>query len=131
MADLHRCRALVGWDRREWKVCAAHCTELLARLREGLSIGEALDAVRATVWADSMTDPGGGRISAEMADGKHANLTRIFRPGKANKNARWIEDWKAAGGPDPSPRRVNGRINHNGSFTPTGKYTAADIFEET
>lgn len=139
MTELHRCRGLAGWPPREWTVSAAHCTELLARLREGLSIHAALDAVRATVWNDAQADPS-RKVGAELAAGKHANLTRIFRPTKGGRVERWIDDWKHAGKPDPSPpkparstgaREVKGgRINANGSFTPTGRYSAADIFEE-
>jgi hypothetical protein len=102
MAELHRCRKLAGWREREWTVSAAHCTELLARLREGLSIHAALDAVRATVWLDTRADSTSA-AGAKCVAGEYANLTRIFRPSKGNKVERWIDDWKDAGRPEPRP----------------------------
>ncbi len=109
LAELQRVRALAGWKARAWSVSAAHCTELLERLREGLSLVGALDAVRANAWMDAAADPSRGCVAAELAAGKHANLTRIFRPGHADKNERWIEDWIDAGRPEPSPATSSGR----------------------
>jgi hypothetical protein len=119
MAELHRCRALAGWKAREWTVSAAHCGELLARLREDLSIHVALDSVRATVWLDARADTS-QKVGAKLAAGEHANLTRIFRPTKGNKVERWIDEWKHAGKPDPSPPIPT--VQRGGAFTPRGEY---------
>lgn len=142
MAELHRLRALAGWPAKAWKADSlAHGEHLLDRIREGLSIDEALDAVRATVWKDSLACPDDGHVALKLASGGHATLTRIFRPTRGGQRGRVVEEWIEAGRPAPASRRPaalhgarvvdGGRINANGSFTPTGKYTAADIFEET
>lgn len=125
MCELHRCRALAGWARKGWTVSAAHCEQLLARHREGMSLTEALEAVRATCWMDARSD-----FSEKLADGTHAHLTRIFRlgdgesrGGRAAKIERWVEEWREAGRPDPSPHRPAKRLGNGGAFVPRGKYT--------
>jgi hypothetical protein len=107
MGELLRCRALAGFPAKRWAAGESHCTELLARLREGRGLAYALEAVRAVVWTDAKADP--ARLP-EIASGKHATLTRIFRrgneespTGRIAQVARWVEEWTEAGKPEPRP----------------------------
>lgn len=112
LQELQRLRGLVGWPVREWTVCPAQCGELLARVREGVGIGEALDSVRAAVWNDLRSDPKEGPLAAKLHSGFYADLTRIFRNGdgaakfgRRAQVARWITEWKDAGRPEPRGAR--------------------------
>ena len=109
MAELHRCRAAAGWKKYGWEVNLGHCGQLLCRMREGMTLEYALDAVRAVVWKDAGPDHA---TWTDVATGEQAHLTRIFRlgdhdsrTGRAEKVARWIEQWVAAGRPPPSSTR--------------------------
>lgn len=128
MGELLRCRALAGFPAKRWAAGESHCTELLARLREGRGLAYALEAVRAVVWTDAKADP--ARLP-EIASGKHATLTRIFRrgneespTGRIAQVARWVEEWTDAGKPEPRPRvEPTKPTKRGGAFTPRGEYT--------
>lgn len=105
MSELLKLRAIAGWPAQRWRGDSiAHGEHLLARIREGMGIGEALDSVRAVCWLDSLRDPSRGGNDEKLAKGQHANLTRIFRPKKAGARERWIEQWIEAGRPEPRSR---------------------------
>lgn len=128
MAELHRCRAAAGWKEYRWEVGRGHCGQLLCRMREGMALEYALDAVRAVVWKDAGPDHAAW---PSVAAGEQAHLTRIFRlgdqdsnTGRVEKVARWVEQWVAAGRPPPSSTRHrpppprNARQSKGGHFLP-------------
>lgn len=107
MATLHEWRAKAGWPAKGWRAdTAGHGEALLRALRgpEQLSVGEVLDAVKATVWSDSTVDPSIDAKAAKLAAGEHAHLTRIFGPTKAGKRQRCVERWVEEGRPEPSTK---------------------------
>lgn len=110
MKTLHEWRALAGWPAKGWKAnSAGHGEALLRAIRLELTFAEVLDAVKATVWSDSLVDPSRGKEEAKLANGVHANLNRIFGPTKAGKRQRCVERWIEAGRPEPSPTRTASR----------------------
>jgi hypothetical protein len=99
---LEQLRAAAGWPARKFAVCETHCTGLLWCLRHGLTMGGAIDAVRAMAWVHAVGPE-------NVSGGQMAEPTTVFGERTQGDERRLrmgkqVDRWIAAGRPEPSGR---------------------------